>query len=122
VPWLYLIFIYCHSLLIALCPAIEMSMRLEPSDILTIGGISVKLGLIAHIKYINSESELVFTISRRSTERVTTATEIPEPLLICSTPIATDHGEWHPESCIKSGCHLPKSISRLSSYLYPTTA
>jgi hypothetical protein len=95
-------------------------MGLEPRHILTIGRIAIELCLVAHIEEIHSESELMFTVSRGSTEGVATATEIPESLLVDSTPISTDHRERSSELYTKSGRHIPKSLSCLSPDLYTT--
>lgn len=60
VPWLDFILIYSLSLLIALSPAIEVSVRLEPSNILLIATVREEVIFRCRIKYINCESELVF--------------------------------------------------------------
>ena len=68
VPWLYLVFIHIYSLLIALCPSIEMCIFSCPLDIFFIGWIVLEFFFTTRIEYINRESELMFAISRRSTQ------------------------------------------------------
>ena len=68
VPWLSLIFIDLDSLLITLSPSIQMCIVLEPSDIPDVGRVGLELSITRRIEEIDCESELVLTVSRRSTE------------------------------------------------------
>ena len=68
VPWLDFVSVDGFSLLVALRPAVEVGVGLYPCDILAIASIPEEVTLISRIEYIDRESELVFTISWRSTE------------------------------------------------------
>jgi hypothetical protein len=104
VPRFDLISIDILSILITLMPSVFMGMSLEPGDIAAILRIFIIFFLGRRIEYIYRKTELVFTISRRSTESRITLPEIPHPLLILSTSIPTDHDERYIEFCIKSFC------------------
>jgi hypothetical protein len=92
-PWLDLISVEIESALIALIPAIEVGIFLHPSDVSTIFLIGQIVTLSRRIEHIDRESKLMFAMSWWSTEWVTTLSEIPETLLIVSTPISTDHSD-----------------------------
>ena len=105
VPWFDLIIIDSFSFLIALIPPISLSTYLEPFDILSIVLI-FQIGILSGgIEYIHSETELVFAISWRGAECITTLSEIPHPLLVCSTSVCGDHRQWDTESFFEIESH-----------------
>ena len=122
VPWLDLILIDLSSLLVALYPAISVRILFEPLHILAIGGIICEFFFATRIEEIYCEPELMFTISRWSTERVTASPEIPESLLVGGTAITTDDGEWRTHIINKSCRHIPECISSFSSELTIATS
>jgi hypothetical protein len=66
----------------------------HPVDISSKGTIGEYIFLSRRLKYIYRESELMLAMSGWRAERITTATLIPEPLLICCTSVSTHDDEW----------------------------
>jgi hypothetical protein len=93
VPWFDIVSIDTRSSLITLGISVEVSIFLYPGNVFFIESIFHVVCSSARIEDIDSESELMLAISRRCTEGIGTPTEVPESLLIQSTPIATDDYE-----------------------------
>ena len=105
-PRFYHISIDILSFLIALRPSIPLSIEAKPVHILSIIPIAQVVVLCRSIEYIDRETELMLTRSRRSTEGFATLSEIPHPLLVSSTPIGRDHREWDTEFFLEIDRHI----------------
>ena len=115
VPWLDLISIDILSILITLMPSVFIGMSLEPGDIAAVLRIFIIFFLGRRIEYIDRETELMFTISRGSTESRITFSEIPHSLLVLSAPISTNHDERFTEFFIKCLSNKSEGIMGLLS-------
>lgn len=67
VPWLDHISIDSFSLLVTLVPSVEVCICLEPLHIASVAGVFDKVLCSRRIEYIDSETELMLTITWRST-------------------------------------------------------
>lgn len=115
VPWLDLVCIDFFTFLVALVPPIEVSIFLHPGDVASVVKIFLIVICSCRIEYIDSETELMLTISCWRAECITAFPEIPHTLLICGTPVCTDHCEWYCEFLLECLCHIPERISSLTS-------
>ena len=88
-PGFDLVFIDFFSFLVALVPSIEVSIFTEPGDITSEFCICEVVVLRTCVEEVDRETELMFAVSSWCAESVTTSSEVPEPLLIGGTSVAT---------------------------------